>query len=576
MKKSKSLSLLKYFKKQLIAGPIFKSFEVIFELIIPFIVSDVINIGIVNNDVFFIITRCLLIISLGILGLTSTLVCQYFASIASQGYGTLLRDKIFEHSNNLSLRQINSFSKGYIQTLITNDSIYMQNAVAVGIRLLIRAPFLVLGAMICSFIINYIVGFIFLGLTIIISIILYFIISYASKRYLIIQKQLDHLSNNVSDNLKGSRVIRAFNYQDEEVVKFKKESNDYKKKVLSVEKFNSFINPLTFGIINVGIVLILYFTSFYPGFFNLNGGEIVALINYLNQILVALLVVSNLVVIFNKAFASKKRLDDFLNEQNEIKSGNLNKIDEHSLNCLEFNNVSFSFNDGKKNVLNNLNFKLEKGKSLGIIGTTGSGKTSIVNLILRLYNASNGKINFFGNNLNDYNIDYLKELISYSPQKSLLYKGTIKSNMLIAKKDASDEEIINALKLANAYEFVMKYDDGINHEVEENGTNFSGGQKQRLSLARSLLKDSKLLIIDDSFSALDYLSEKTIRKNIEQLQINCNLSTIIISQRISSLKDLDAIIVIDNGEIQAIGNNDELLKISPLYKQIYDIQTKDI
>lgn len=576
MEKSKSLSLLKYFKKQLIAGPIFKSFEVIFELIIPFIVSDVINIGIVNNDVFFIITRCILIISFGILGLTSTLVCQYFASIASQGYGTLLRDKIFEHSNNLSLRQINSFSKGYIQTLITNDSIYMQNAVAVGIRLLIRAPFLVLGAMICSFIINYIVGFIFLGLTIIISIILYFIISYASKRYLIIQKQLDNLSNNVSDNLKGSRVIRAFNYQDEEVVKFKKESNDYKKKVLSVEKFNSFINPLTFGIINVGIVLILYFTSFYPGFFNLNGGEIVALINYLNQILVALLVVSNLVVIFNKAFASKKRLDDFLNEQNEIKSGNLNKIDEHSLNCLEFNNVCFSFNDGKKNVLNNLNFKLEKGKSLGIIGTTGSGKTSIVNLILRLYNASNGKINFFGNNLNDYNIDYLKELISYSPQKSLLYKGTIKSNMLIAKKDASDEEIINALKLANAYEFVMKYDDGINHEVEENGTNFSGGQKQRLSLARSLLKDSKLLIIDDSFSALDYLSEKTIRKNIEQLQRNCNLSTIIISQRISSLKDLDAIIVIDNGEIQAIGNNDELLKISPLYKQIYDIQTKDI
>ena len=226
--------------------------------------------------------------------------------------------------------------------------------------------------------------------------------------------------------------------------------------------------------------------------------------------------------------------------------------------------------------MNNLNFKLEKGKSLGIIGTTGSGKTSIVNLILRLYNASNGKINFFGNNLNDYNIDYLKELISYSPQKSLLYKGTIKSNMLIAKKDASDEEIINALKLANAYEFVMKYDDGINHEVEENGTNFSGGQKQRLSLARSLLKDSKLLIIDDSFSALDYLSEKTIRKNIEQLRRNCNLSTIIISQRISCLKDLDAIIVIDNGEIQAIGNNDELLKISPLYKQIYDIQTKDI
>ena len=514
-------------------------------------------------------------ISLGILGFCSTLICQYLASIASQGYGTKLRDEIFIQSNKLDLSSINRFSKGYIQTLITNDSIYMQNALAVGIRLLIRAPILVIGAMICSFIIDYIVGFIFLGLTFLISIILFFVIRYTSKKYTLIQKNLDFLSNKVSDNLKGNRVIRAFNQEDKEINIFKDETRKYKKKAVHVEIFNSLINPLSFAIINVGIVLILYFTAGNFGFLSLDSGEIIALINYLNQILTALLVVSNLVIIFNKAYASKKRIDEFLNCTNQIVNGNNSciDIDKH---CLELNEVSFSFNGEEKRVLKNVSFKLDLSSSLGIIGGTGSGKSTLLNLINRIYDNSSGEILYFGKSLKSYDINFLKNSISYAGQKPTLYKGSIKSNLLIGKPDASDEEIIQALKDADAYSFVKKYKDGINHEVLENGSNFSGGQKQRLSLARALIKPCKLLVLDDCFSALDFITENKIKNNIYNLQKNRGFALIIVSQRISSIRDMNNIILLDKGRVVDSGNNDELLNKSELYNQINDIQGGNI
>ena len=573
--KSKSLKALNNYKFYIIVGPLFKVIEVIFELCIPFIVKDIINYGIENNDTFFIITRCILMISLGILGFCSTLICQYLASIASQGYGTKLRDEIFIQSNKLDLSSINRFSKGYIQTLITNDSIYMQNALAVGIRLLIRAPILVIGAMICSFIIDYIVGFIFLGLTFLISIILFFVIRYTSKKYTLIQKNLDFLSNKVSDNLKGNRVIRAFNQEDKEINIFKDETRKYKKKAVNVEIFNSLINPLSFAIINVGIVLILYFTAGNFGFLTLDSGEIIALINYLNQILTALLVVSNLVIIFNKAYASKKRIDEFLNCTNQIVNGNNSciDIDKH---CLELNEVSFSFNGEEKRVLKNVSFKLDLSSSLGIIGGTGSGKSTLLNLINRIYDNSSGEILYFGKSLKSYDINFLKNSISYAGQKPTLYKGSIKSNLLIGKPDASDEEIIQALKDADAYSFVKKYEDGINHEVLENGSNFSGGQKQRLSLARALIKPCKLLVLDDCFSALDFITENKIKNNIYNLQKNRGFALIIVSQRISSIRDMNNIILLDKGRVVDSGNNDELLNKSELYNQINDIQGGNI
>ena len=514
-------------------------------------------------------------ISLGILGFCSTLICQYLASIASQGYGTKLRDEIFIQSNKLDLSSINRFSKGYIQTLITNDSIYMQNALAVGIRLLIRAPILVIGAMICSFIIDYIVGFVFLGLTLLISIILFFVIRYTSKKYTLIQKNLDFLSDKVGYNLKGNRVIRAFNQEDKEINIFKDETRKYKKKAVHVEIFNSLINPLSFAIINVGIVLILYFTAGNFGFLSLDSGEIIALINYLNQILTALLVVSNLVIIFNKAYASKKRIDEFLNCTNQLVNGNNSciDIDKH---CLELNEVSFSFNGEEKRVLKNVSFKLDLNSSLGIIGGTGSGKSTLLNLINRIYDNSFGEILYFGKSLKSYDINFLKNSISYAGQKPTLYKGSIKSNLLIGKPDASDEEIIQALKDADAYSFVKKYEDGINHEVLENGSNFSGGQKQRLSLARALIKPCKLLVLDDCFSALDFITENKIKNNIHNLQKNRGFALIIVSQRLSSIRDMNNIILLDKGRVVDSGKNDELLNKSELYNQINDIQGGNI
>lgn len=573
--KSKSLNALKSYKFYMIVGPLFKVIEVIFELCIPFVVKDIINYGIQNNDTFFIVTRCILMISLGILGFCSTLICQYFASIASQGYGTKLRDEIFTQSHNLDVSNINKFSKGYIQTLVTNDSIYMQNALAVGIRLLIRAPILVLGAMICSFIIDYIVGIIFLVLTLIISIILFFIIRYTSKKYTQIQKNLDFLSNKVSDNLKGNRVIRAFNEEDRQIDIFKDETNKYKKKAVHVEIFNSFINPLSFAIINIGIVLILYFTAGNFGFLSLDSGDIIALINYLNQILTALLVVSNLVIIFNKAYASKKRIDEFLDCSNDIISGIKKSLDK-SDTCLMLEEVSFSFNGEEKRVLKNISFKLKLNESLGIIGGTGSGKSTLLNLISRIYDRSSGNILYFGKDIKDYDIQYLKNSISYAGQKSTLYKGSIKSNLLIGNANATDEEIIRALKAADAYSFIEKYEDGINHEVLENGSNFSGGQKQRLSLARALIKPCKLLILDDCFSALDFITENKIKNNIYKLQKEMGFALIIVSQRVSSIRDLDNIILLDKGHVVDFGNNDELLNSSELYNQITNIQGGNI
>lgn len=574
--KSETLKPLKDYKKQLFLGPLFKSLEVIFELLIPFIVKFIIEDGLQNNDSFYVITRCFLILSFGILGFISTCVCQYYASVASIGFGCKLRENIYLHSNDLSLKQFNNFSKGYIQTLITNDSFNLQNAVALTIRLIIRAPFLVIGSLICSFLINIYVGIIFLTIVIIISLILLLIIKFSSKKYLKIQEQLDLISNNVSDTIKGSRVIRSFNNENEQIIKFKNETKIYKKKVINVETINSLINPLTFAIINIGIILILYFTTNNNfSLFNLTSGDLVALINYLNQILIAILVVSNLVVVFNKANASKERIDNFFDTENEIISGNLTTIN-NSNKILEFENVYFSFNQGKKYVINDLSFTLNSEESLGILGPTGSGKTSIFNLILKLYNSDKGKILFFNEDINKYDINFLRNNISYVSQNSLLFKGTIKSNMLLAKNNASDDEIIKALKLANAYEFVFKYKDNINHEVKENGINFSGGQKQRLTLARAFLKDCKLLLIDDSFSALDNASESIIKNNIKKLQKEKKFSLIVISQRISSIKDLNNIIVLENGKIENYGNNEELLTNSSLYKQIYSIQIEDL
>ena len=573
----KSFYSLRNYKKELILGPIFKVIEVIFELIIPFLMKYIINEGInyaKNGNIYHILIPGIIILLFCILGLCSTFICQYFASISSQGFGTDLRNRIYEKVSKLSLSDIELIGKANLINLINNDTNRLQVGIAMLIRLVIRAPILVIGSLICSFIINIKVGLIFLIIIPIILIILSLIMALNSKQYLKVQNTVDKLVTFSNDSLEGSRVIRAFNKQEETKSKFDSLSFDYFKETKKANFINALVNPLTLLIVDIGIVLIIYFGGnlIYKG--DLTDGDVVALISYLNQIFMALIVVTNLVVIFTKAISSKKRIDNVLimNEpkikDDALKNLKINKGEP----LIEFKNVSFRYNDSSNNVISNIDFKINKGETIGIIGGTGSGKTSIIKLIERFFDASDGKILYKGYDIKDYDLRCLRDEISLVNQNNVLFNGTIKSNLLIGKRDASDEEIIKALKDSEAYDFVRKYDDFIDHKVLEGGKNFSGGQKQRLCIARSLIKNSETLILDDSTSALDYLTDFKVRDNISKIK---DLTTIIVSQRTSSIMKADKIIVIDNGKIDAIGRHSELLNSSKIYKEIYNSQNKE-
>lgn len=571
-----SFKYLKDYKKQVILGPMFKMLEAIFELLIPFIVAFIIDEGSKNQSTVFVIEWGSLIIFFGILGLLSTMVCQYFASIASQGYGTKLRDAVFQKIFKISKSDFDKLGRGYIQTLLSNDINQMQSMVAIFIRLVIRAPFLVLGSLVCSFIIDWQIGFIFLVIALIIGIILFIYIKISSKKYLKIQQNLDEISTNVSDTLDGVRVIKGFNKQEFEQSKFEKKTKEYKSNVLKVESLTSLINPLTYAIINAGIILIIYFGNFKVNAGNLTTGNIVALINYLNQILTALLVVSNVVVIQTKGLASKKRIDAFLSLEDEI---NIDKFKDININkgssIIDFNNVDFSYNNDSVLTLKNINFSIKKGMSVGLIGGTASGKTTIINLIDKFYKATNGEILYKGVNINDYDTNSLREEITVINQKTLLFKDSIKNNLKI-NKEILDDEILTSLENSNAIEFVKNKENSIDYMLEEDAKNLSGGQKQRLSIARGLLNAKEILIIDDAYSALDYKTEKEIKRNIKKLKQEKNLTTITISQRTSSIKDCDLILVMEHGEIIAHGSHEELLNTCEVYKEINDSQSRGI
>ena len=569
-------SYIRYFKKEFILGPTFKMLEVAFELIMPFLMSYVIDVGIEAAQNYGnynqIIIPGLLIFLLAVLGLCSTLVCQHYASIASQGYGTKLRDALYSKIMNMSLRNVELIGKGNLNTVLSNDVNRLQVSVAMMIRLVLRAPTIVIGSLICAFIIDWHSALIFLGVVILISLILFFILKVSSKKVITTQKKVDKIVTLTNDSLNGIRVIKAFNNEKHEVNKFKEKTQDYYKEMKTVSFINALTNPLTFLIINVAIVLVVYFSSNeIISESGLTTGELTSLIQYLNQCFVALIAVSNLVIIFTRAFASKKRVEELLNLNEDLENNGTfaDLFIENGQNLFEFKDVSFKYNEGENNVVKDLNFTIKKGERVGIIGGTGSGKTTLIKLIERFFDRSEGEILYKGHDIKDYNLNSLHHEISLVNQKAVLFKGTIKSNLLIGKKDASESEMIKALKDACAYDFVKKYDDFLDHQVEENGRNFSGGQKQRLSIARALIKNSETLILDDSTSALDYLTEKELKRHIFE---NKNLTIIIIAQRVSSLLNCDKIIVMYHGQVESIGTHEELLKTSKVYKEIYSSQ----
>ena len=574
---SESLKSLKNYKKQLILGPIFKLTEAVFELIVPLLMAYIIDYGIsldsnnnvIGGDMGVILKTGSLIVALGILGLLCSIICQYFASRAGQGFGTELRNKMLKHIFKLPMSEQDKLGSAKLENIMINDINQLQTAVNMFIRLVVRAPFLVVGGIVCAFLINVKVALIFVASLPFFILVLVFVLKASSKRHVKIQASLDVINKSVNEGVTGQRVVRVFNAQDMMINDYKKINDQLYKDNNNVSKITSLLSPLTFIIVNIATIFIVYFAAKFVDFGELTQGDVFTLVNYMNQILLALIVVSNLVVIFTKAFASLKRTDSLFALKEEESKDYVELDFDKTKPLLSLNKVSFKFDNSLNYILQNITFELNKGESLGIIGGTGSGKSTLCNLISGFFDPSKGKISLYGKDITTLKKEDINNLVSMASQKAYLFTGTVKDNFLMAKNDATDKEIIDCLKLAKAYSFVNKYEDGLDHYLEESGRNLSGGQKQRLSLARTLLKNSDLIILDDVTSALDAITTKQVLLNLEKLN---DKAKIIVSQKISAIKNCDKILVIENGKNCGYGTHEELLNSNKAYREIYESQ----
>lgn len=556
----------KYLKKNIhwvIIGPVFKLLEAIFELLVPLVIKNMIDIGI-NGDggKSYLIKQGVLLLIFAATGLCSTLVCQFIASRVSQRFGTDVRNDYFKHINSLSFKELDYLSTSSIITRQTNDIFNVEKSVAMLIRLVIRSPFIVIGSTALAFVINPIMGIVFLITGILLFIIFFMIMKLTLPRNKKIQKSLDNVTTITTENFTGVRQVRAFRKEEYEVNRFNDETSKLASLQVGLGKISAFLNPLTFIVVNAAIILVMYIGMYQMKTINLSVGDIQALVNYLNQILIAIIAVTNLVTIFTKAQASSVRINEVFDMKSSINDGSYEEGLDTDV-AIEFKNVTFNYNIDSYPAVSNLNFKVYKGQTIGIIGGTGSGKSTIVNLINRFYDTTSGDIYLNGRNIKDYKLSYVNHNISTVLQKAVLFNGNVIDNLCYGKKNASIDEINHALKVAQA-DFISKMPDGLNARVLQGGKNLSGGQCQRLSIARAILKNSPVLVLDDSSSALDYQTDYKLRMAIKELK----KTTFIISQRASSIAYADQIIVLDNGKIDAIGCHDELLEKSKLYREI--------
>ena len=562
---------LKNYKKQVILGPTFKLIESIFELIVPMVMANIIDFGITNKNYNYIVRMGGLIVLLGFVGLVSALICQYFAAHASQGFGTDIRNALFEHINSLSFTQLDEISPSSLTTRMTNDINQLQLAVAMFIRLVVRSPILVVGSIIMSMIIDLKISIIFVVSSILIAISLFIIIRYTVPAFKRIQKKLDLISLISKENLDGTRVIRAFSRQQDEVYKFNSACNEFYNECINTGKISALLNPITYIIINISIILIVWFGAnrVYSG--NMMTGQIIALVNYMTQILLSLIIIANLVIIFTRASASAYRVNQVFSISPTIIDIQEKVTAQNKMYKIQFINVSFSYSDSPNNAINDISFSVLPGETVGIIGGTGSGKSTLINLIPRFYETSCGKILIDGIDVKDYPINQLRSKFGIVPQKALLFSGTIADNIRWGYPEASQDDLIRALDVSKALDFVDKLPKKINSKVEAGGRNFSGGQRQRLTIARALVGKPEILILDDSSSALDAATDASLRESIRLY--SKDMTTIIISQRVKSIKHANKIIVLDSGTIVGIGTHDELIDSCDVYKEICSSQS---
>ena len=566
----KILVYLKNYKKELILGPFFKLLEAVFELIVPLVMAKIIDNGIGNNDSGYILRMSGLIIILGICGLGFALTCQYLAAKCAYGFGTELRTALYKHINSLSYSGIDKVGTASLVNRLTNDSNTVQNGVNMFIRLAVRAPFLVIGAAVMAVTIDLKLSLIFFVVAPLISFVIFMIMRKTIPMYRKTQQKLDRASMLTRENLEGTRVIRAFSRQQEEIDEFSEAVDDIADCSVAVGKISAILNPVAFMVMNLGIVAIVWFGGVRIDAGSLTQGELTAFTNYMTQILLALVVLANLIVTFTKAFASANRINEIFSIAPEESGSTVNGIND----CiLEFRNVSFAYETAADSSVSDISFSLKKGEMLGIIGGTGSGKSTLAYLIPCFYRATSGEVLVSGVNVNDWNLDRLRNLISVVPQKAVLFSGTIRENMQWRNRNATDDEIIAALKIAQAWEFVSRSPEGLDKIVAQGGRNFSGGQRQRLSIARALVGNPEILILDDSTSALDYATDLALRRALKTEM--SDTSIIMISQRTTSLKDADRIIVMDDGEAVGMGTHNELLESCGVYLEIYNSQMND-
>ena len=552
------------YRWQAIIGFFFKMTEALFELCVPMAVARVIDLGVAKHSPQMIIKMAWVLFGLALGGYCCAIVCQYFASLSSQGFGTIMRKEMFKAINDYDYDNLDEMGTPTLITRITNDVNQLQDLVAMTIRLVSRSPFLIIGSLVAAFMINVQIALIFLIISPMIAFSIYWVMSHTQPLYRKIQSILDDVSSLTRENLSGVRVIRAFNKQEEEYQRFENTIDHQTKTQKHAGNLAALLNPATTVIVNLGIILILYVGGIKINAGSLTQGEVIALINYMNQILLSMYVFSNVILLYIKGSASYKRVSEVLDMHSSIIEGE--DVPSSSEEMIRFDHVSFSYKEGQ--ALRDLNFVIKKNETIGIIGGTGAGKTSLVSLIPRFYDASEGTIYIKGKPISSYQFKALRQLIGYVPQSAVLFKGTVRSNLLWGNKHASEEDLKQALEISQAKEFVDKM--GLDAPISAYGKSVSGGQRQRLTIARAIVKKPEILILDDSASALDFATDAKLRKSLKQL----DATTLIVSQRVSSIAHADKIIVLRHGEIVGMGNHKELLRDCQVYQEIVQSQSE--
>lgn len=566
---SKLLKYLKKYKIESILAPFFKLIEAAFELTVPLIVSTIIDVGIENGDKVYIIKRCLLLGLLGILGLCSTLVAQYFSAKASVGFATDIRHALFQHIGKLSYSQLDSLGAPTLITRLTGDINQVQTGTNLTLRLVLRSPFVVFGAVIMAFTVDVKSSLVFVVAVPALAAVVFAIMLVCIPMYRKVQQKLDGLLSKTRENLLGTRVVRAFCKEEEEIADFDAKNSALTEMQTAVGRISAFMNPATFVLINLAIIALIYIGAIRVDSGAISRGAVVALYNYMSQILVELIKLANLIISVTKAIACGNRIQSVLDIEPGTVPGTVTDGNENSEYSVEFDKACLSYN-GSEESLHNIDLKIKRGSSIGVIGSTGSGKTSLVNLIPRFYDVTGGCVLVDGVDVRDYDTKALRSKIGVVSQKKALFAGTVRDNIRFGKQDATDEEIWQALETAQAKQMIEDKNGQLDFVLEQEGKNLSGGQRQRMTIARALVRKPEVLILDDAASALDYATGAALNKALRNTDFAPTVITV--SQRVAAIRNADTIVVLDEGEIVGMGTNDELLRSCEVYKEIFDSQ----